>query len=499
MSETALSRGEGASALESRLSWLRRRANVESGAALRVVCAGAFAYAVLFAVAAALHFLAFKTGRFDNGNMVQAIWNTLHGHVLETTLLTGRQANRFGGHVDPFLLLLAPLFWIWSSPLLLPIVQAVAVASGAFPVFWLARKHLASSRSAARFAFAYLLYPATQFNAFTIADGFHSVAMAVPLVLYAVWFLDEDQLVAFSAVALVAASTKEEIPVAIGCLGIWYAVRRGRRLFGLSVFAAGLSISLFNFLWVIPHFSTTGTEPFAGRYRAVGGTPTGIAHKLVTDPMAFVHAVASNHNLFYLCLLFVPFLGLCFFEPLLLLGALPDLAINLLSNRGEQTSLPYQYTAGIVPFIVVASIFGARRFRNRAERLSLWLLAAVAAIAIYSPIVGLTGDIPALRSPLAAAETRAVSLIPEGVPVSASNLLGGHLSERNYISTFPYVKHARWIIFDLNDPSYGTPSQARAAGIYLNFKRSARRYESAKRWQKVFSSHGVVVLRKRSG
>lgn len=476
---------------------MRESVRAESDTALRVVYAGMAAYAALFVFAAVLHFLVFKTGRFDNGDMVQAIWNTLHGHVLETTLLNGGQGNRFAAHVDPFLLLLAPLFWIWSSPLLLLVFQVLAVASGALPVFWLARKHLGSPRAGAQVAFAYLLYPATQFNAFTIADGFHSVAIAVPLVLYAVWFLDEDRLLAFCLVALVAASTKEEIPLAVGCLGLWYAIRRGHRLFGLSVFAVGLSVTLLNFLWVIPHFSPTGTEPFAGRYRAVGGTPTGIAHKLVSDPMAFVHAVASGHKLVYLGLLLIPFLGFWLFEPLLLLGALPDLAINLLSNRGEQTALPYQYSAGIVPFIVVASIFGAGRFKGQAQRVSLWLLAAVAAIAIYSPIVGLSGDVPALGSPEVSAATRAVSLIPKEAPVSASNLLGGYLSKRRYISTFPYVSRARWIIFDLNDQSYGNKQQARAAGIYLDFKRSARRYEKDKAWRVVFSSHGIVVLHKR--
>jgi hypothetical protein len=39
----------------------------------------------------------------------------------------------------------------------------------------------------------------------------------------ALWirFLDEDRLVAFSLVALLACTTKEQIPLAVGCLGIW--------------------------------------------------------------------------------------------------------------------------------------------------------------------------------------------------------------------------------------------------------------------------------------
>jgi uncharacterized membrane protein len=435
--------------------------------------------------AAVVHYAVFQTPHADLGNMVQSIWNTLHGHFLESTTLDGHQRSRLGYHVDPFLLLFAPLLWIWSNPVLLPVVQVLAVASGALPVFWLARKHLNSSRAGAHFALAYLLYPATQFNTFTISSSFHSVAMAVPLVLFAIWFLDEDRLVVFSLVALLACTTKEEIPLAVGCLGIWYAVGKGRRLFGLSVFAVGLGITLFNFLWVIPHYAPNGTNAFAGRYTAVGGTPRGVVHKLFTDPGAFVHAVATGHKALYLVLLFVPFLGLWLLEPLLFLGALPDLAINLLSSKSDQTSIPFHWTAGIIPFVVAASIFGAARFKRHAVSLSLWVLAATAAIAIFSPIQSLPSDVRALGSPLVSAKAHAVGLVPGGVPVSASNQLGARLSERRYSYTFPAVGRSRWIVVDRNDPTYGDAK---------GYKRLVRRYEANRAWRVVFFSHGVAVL-----
>lgn len=460
----------------------------EAAIALRVVYAGVAAYAVLFVFAAVVHYLVFKTARPDLGNMVQPIWNTLHGHFLETTTVNGHQRDRLGIHVDPFLLVFAPLIWIGASPVVLPVVQALAVASGALPVFWLARKHLDSPRAGAHFAFAYLIYPATQFNAFTSTSSFHSVAIAVPLVLYAVWFLDQERLLAFLAVAVVACTTKEEIPLAIGCLGIWYAVRKGRRLFGWSVFAAGLAVTLFNFLWLIPHFAPNGSNAFAGRYTAVGGTPRGIAHKFFTDPGAFLHDVATAHKLVYLVLLLAPFFGLWLLEPLLLLGALPDLAINLLSSKTDQTSIPFHWTAGIIPFVVAASIFGAARFKTHRVRVSLWVLGGAASIAIFSPIYFIGGDVRALGSPIVSAKQEALSLIPRSAPVSASNQLGGHLSERRYIYTFPYVRRSKWIIVDVNDPTYGDVK---------GFKHLVRAYEADKAWRIVFRSHGVAVLHKR--
>jgi uncharacterized membrane protein len=469
-----------------------RRLEAGAGAvAQRLVYGGTAAYAGLFVFAAVLHYVVYRTGRADLGSMTQAIWNTLHGHFLTETSATGDQIGRLGFHVDPLLVLLAPFFWIWSSPLLLPIVQALAVASGALPVYWLARKHLASSRSAANFALAYLLYPATQFNAFTIAAGFHPLSLALPLVLYAVWFLDEDRPIAFSIFALLACTTNEAVPLAVGCLGIWYAVRKGRRRLGLSVFAIGLSITLFEFLWLIPQFSPSGVDPFAGRYRAVGGTPTGVAHKLVTDPMAFVHAVATGHKVTFVALLLVPFLGLWLLEPLLLLGALPVLGINLLSSWGNQTSIGYEDTAAIAPFVIAAAIFGAARVEHRARKISVLVLVAVASIAIYSPIYFLGKDIRALGSSSMPAKAHALSLIPQSAPVSASNLLGGHLSERRYIATFPYVKQARWIVVDTHDPTY------RGGAALLT--RDLQKYESDGAWRTVFSSHHIVVLRRGSG
>jgi hypothetical protein len=71
--------------------------------------------------------------------------------------------------------------------------------------------------------------------------------------------------------------------------------------------------------------------------------------------------------------------------------------------------------------------------------------------------------------------------------VSASNQLGGHLSERRYSYSFPYVRSARWIIVDRNDETYGDVS---------GFRKYIRKYQSNAHWRTVYSSRGIAVLRK---
>ena len=228
----------------------------------RVVYVSAAAYACLFAAAALASYRFYLEPRFDLGNVVQAVWSSSHGHLLQVSDVQGHELSRLAGHVDPFLVLLVPLWWIWSSPTLLLIAQALAVASGALPVYWLARKHLGDGSLSAVFALAYLLYPCTQFNAFTPV-GMHAVSFAIPLILFAVWFLDEGRLVTFALFALLAAATKEEVAAAVAGLGIWYALRRDRRLAGAVIAAVGLTLSALNVLFVIPHYAPRGFTPFA--------------------------------------------------------------------------------------------------------------------------------------------------------------------------------------------------------------------------------------------
>ncbi len=477
---------------------LQERRGRFARAAAAVVRPSAIAYsasglfALLFAAATVVEFRAFQGQRLDLGDMTQAVWATAHGHFLRVSSPNGYESVRLGVHVDPFLALLAPLWWIWPSPLMLLVVQVLAVASGALPVYWLARKRLGDERAAVGFAAAYLIYPATQFNALT-DSGMHAVSFAVPLILFAIWFLDNDRLVPFALTALLAASTKEEIPLAVGCLGIWYAVTHGRRLVGGAIFALGLAGTLVNFLVVIPHFAGHGSTPFKDRYAAVGGTPGGIGHTLLTHPGTLVVAATGSGKPHFLLLLLLPFAGLCLLEPLLLLGAVPDLAIDLLSSRPQQTMLGYQYTAGIVPFVVAAAVLGAARLKLKAApaRLAAYVVVFAAALAVsHTPLTTAFHNLPAAdsSSPLHEAKAHALSLVPAGVPVSATNQFGGYLSNRRFISIFPNIGKAEWTIVDRNDPDNeiaGNP-----AAVLLRLKASPD-------WRVVYASHGVTVLQKR--
>ena len=255
------------------------------------------AYATGFAALSILRHHAFNTGRFDLGNMTQAVWATAHGHPLAVTNLEGEQTSRLGSHVDPILVAFAPLWWIWPSPSMLLAAQAIAIALGALPVFWLARKHLGSERAALGFALAYLLYPAVQW--LTLAE-FHPVALACPLLLYAFWYLDEDRLVPFAAFAGLAALTKEEIPLVIAGMGIWYALSRKRYRIGGAIAGVGTVMTAFSVKVVMPHFNAETSARFYQRYGALGDSPGEILATIFTHPGRLVSTAFDSQGLHYL-------------------------------------------------------------------------------------------------------------------------------------------------------------------------------------------------------
>jgi uncharacterized membrane protein len=405
------------------------------------------AYAGGFGLLAVLEHRAFETGRFDLGNMVQAVWSTARGHPLDVTELDGDQVNRLGAHVDPLLAVFAPLWRLWPSPAMLLVVQAVVIALGALPVFWLARKHLGSQRISALFALAYLLYAPVEWLAL---DEFHPVALACPFLLYALWYLDEARLPAAIPFLVLAALTKEEVPLVVAGLGIWFAIARGRRVAGGTIALAGTALTAFYLTIVMPHYRHGGSPAFYDRYDAVGGSPGGIVETAFTDPGVLLGAVTEGRDLTYLLQLALPLAGVFLAAPLLLIPALPELAANLLSETETQTSIEFHYTAPIAPLLVAGAILGAARFPRLAP---LILVASLVGAVALGPLWAgeLVPDRMSAHDHVAA---RALELIPPDAAVSSTNGLGAHLSARRRVFSFPVIDDATWVAVDLRRASY---------------------------------------------
>jgi uncharacterized membrane protein len=327
----------------------------------------------LFLVARERH-AEFRYARFDLGNMVQAVWSTAHGRLFESTEITGEQVSRLGDHVDPVLIAFAPLWIAFPSPLTLEAVQIAAVASGAFPVYWLGRRHLGSERAGALVALAYLAYP---WLAWTAVDAFHPVTLAIPLFLYCAWLLDTDRLAPFAFCAVLLLTTGELVGIFLAGLALWYGLDRGRWRIAAPVALLGVTWTCVALFVVVPHYSGH-QSPFYGAYESVGGSPRGIVETAVTDPGALLSAATESRDAVYVVLLAVPLAGLFLLAPLVATLALPQVALNVMADVPGTTDPHEHYSYAVVPFLFLALIVGLGRRSPRAAELGASVAATVA-------------------------------------------------------------------------------------------------------------------------
>ncbi len=456
-------------------------------------------FVVLASTAAVGRHRDYRTYRNDMGNMLQVVNNTAHGRILEMTGNDGRQINRLAAHVDPILALFALPWLVWPDPAMLLILQAVLVALAAWAVYRLGLRALGDPAAAALCAAAALLYPPLQF---AVLDEFHPVTLAIPFLLFAFAFLEEDRRWLAIPFLVLAALCKEEIPLVIALMGLYFAMRK-RKLWPLLITVIAGAYFLVAAGIVIPYFNSGASSQLLDRYADGEETMRSLATGLLTHPWRILTTLLAPSGLTYLVKLLWPFGFTSLLSPLTCLISLPELLINLLSSKPQQQSIAYHYVAGEAPFVIAAMVLGLQRIgrwlarvsakgrRTGPHRLHRMLAAVVVAVALLATLtVGpLSGARPGWGKALAPEHqtviAEAMATVPDDASVSADQALGAHLSERERFTTFPLIGGADYVVLD-SQGRFG-PRRARA----LKKLRMNADYEL------VFEREGVLVFKKK--
>ncbi|MGC8782170.1 MAG: DUF2079 domain-containing protein, partial [Anaerolineae bacterium] len=77
---------------------------------------------------------AHRTHKADLGQIDLAIWNTAHGRFVQE-IKDDRVSTRLTDHVEPIFLPVSLVFWLWDDVRALLILQAAALAAGAWPMY----------------------------------------------------------------------------------------------------------------------------------------------------------------------------------------------------------------------------------------------------------------------------------------------------------------------------------------------------------------------------
>jgi uncharacterized membrane protein len=457
------------------------RVSVEGSRAPYVVLALATVmFAAVFSWLSVARHAAFQSHAFDLGNMDQAVWSTLHGHFLRFTDMDIGHAvltSRLAIHVEPLLVVFAPLYLIHSGPETLLVAQSLIVATGAIPAYLMARAALCRVWLSLSFPLAYLLHPSLQ-N--VLLDDFHAVALSAAFLLWAMYFYYRSRMVPFAIFAVLSMATKEEVGLVVACLGVWALVGR-RPLTGMLCLIGGIGWFLVSLAVIIPHFNPSGHSPYLARYAYLGHGLTGIARGAVRHPGLVLRTLLSEPRLQYPLDLIHP-LGFTSLLALPVLAlALPVLLINMLSGDATMYSGFYQYSAETVPIVIVAAILGIawieRRRVGSHTRAAPWLTPTLCGLVVLASLVdsrvyGFTPLADGYLVPTTGAhqtlEEHTLSLIPPRAVVAAADEIEPHLADRRWIYVLPTTHprngpRAGYLVLDASVPSLPiTPRQLHA-------------------------------------
>lgn len=453
-------------------------------------------YALYFSLASILRYNNFFAGRFDLGNMDQTVWNTVHGRIFQLTNPDSTNiVSRLGTHADFMLVLLAPLYYIWQDPRMLLLIQSIALGAGGIFVYLIAQNIIKNKILSFLLGISYLIYPGLNYA--NLYD-FHAVTLAAPLFLVS-WYLICKKHYTWSIVfLLLSGTTKEEVWVISGLIGLYIAFFKKQYFLGIftALVSFGLFVSLF--WYFIPQ--ARGAQHFAlSYYSDFGASPTSILANIFLSPIKTLHTIFSNGQLKYLLQLFAPVSFLPLIVPFALIFALPDLGISLLSKNAQLHTIYFHYSAILVPFIFISTIYAVSYLLKKLPYPTIFfaLLIIVPAIYtayLYGPLPGakyMDHDMFTNQLSYASDIDNFLLSIPRRYSVAATNNVGSHLSHRQLIYTIPTgIDSADIIVMLLND-QYAQPSLASQIQMSQDLKHDPR-------YVTLFEEGDFVVFKKKN-
>jgi uncharacterized membrane protein len=300
----------------------------------------------------------FEYRTFDLAYYVQALWQLIHWRFQVSV----EGVPLLGNHVEPIILLIAPLFLVFRHPLVFVVVQNAALASMGPVAFSIGQRLGLDRKTALLLAGAMLITPASGYIAL---HEFHPEAFTAPFLLLLLRARLRGSLRAHWGWLIAILACKENMALLVAAYCAAHVVLERKRpmaeLHAWYLWPMALSILWF-FLctqWITPALNP-GSIDYLALYDRLGDSAGDILVKAITQPQrifkAIFHAL-SHGNLLWALLL--PFLALPCLKPRWLLIATPILLQHLLSWRSSEWTIYFHYAAPLLPLFWMGLAEGA--------------------------------------------------------------------------------------------------------------------------------------------
>lgn len=391
--------------------------------------------AIFSGVSLARHF-ALSSGSQDLGIFDQAIWNTTQGKILFSSLKGNM--SLLGDHFEPILLLIVPFYLLWSSPLVILILQAALLGSAVIPLFLILRFVLKERTLIMSFIAAFALSRPLRGIAFS---DFHPECFIVPLLFWAYYFIARKKYALFWLCIFLTLLCKEDAVIYAIAFGLFVLVKEKRYRLGLSLCAIGVAAWFLETRALIPLFHPKGIYPYMDRL-PFGPSYGDNLNVILTEPLRIPSLFFTKEKIEYCLKMFGPLGFISLLSPVhyLLIGM--PLLRNLLPQGvvfSGYYNITSHYTAGLIPFIFISAIHGTGIVLRKAKMKHAVLYVSLFILFFSLMFFGKTDGykfrrfLSSIRKERTLKKIAYLKILPSDASVAANFNLVPHLAHRRFV------------------------------------------------------------------
>ncbi|HBL40862.1 MAG TPA: hypothetical protein DDY98_04535 [Ruminococcaceae bacterium] len=358
--------------------------------------------------------------------------------------------SHFAVHISPIYYVLLPFYALFPSPYTLQIGQAVVLASGVLPVYFLAKHKNLSPKLTAVLMVAYALNPVIFCGT---SYDLHENCFLVPLLLWMFCFFEKKKYIPMFVFALLTCMVKEDATLFVLFFGLFL-------IFSRKEYRCGITLSVFSLAWfgaallLLSKYGDGVMSNHFENYMYEDNGLVGMIRVILMDPGYAVGQIMTQDKFLFLLKMLLPlgFLPICSRRVSQLLLLFPFILENLMTSYVYQYSIDFQYCFGAAACMIYLAVLNASELKARTARY-LCLLAADSSLFLFTvnawPKLNSTATKYFNYQAEFEALDEALSHVPDGASVKASTFLVPHLYARDEIYDIKSDNETDYVVFDM--------------------------------------------------
>ncbi len=398
---------------------------------------------LLFWACSAIRHKLLQSNAYDLGLFDQWIWLVSQGLPPYSSM---EEVHILADHGAVILYLAAIPYRIISTIQWLFFSQAACLAFTSIPLWFVSRQAGLNPKQCWVACLIWWLQPVV-FN--TNLFDFHPEVLVMPALAGCYWASRADKPLLWFFLLLLLLSSRDGLILVVAGIGIEQFFRK-RFIWGAAALALACGWLAFLNKYLYPSLtgSTTGPKAVSGLFSYLGNNLNEVLINIITKPELIINNVDWHGALIYLILLcigIIPFVRRASLT--VLLGSLPLVFINILSQEASQRTLIHHYSLPIAIIAVIAAIDGISSNKNK--RIGLIPIIWITLVwTIFAKPWFFTGPYLSRINIIKDFE-QAITEIEPTDKISTTSYLAPHLSQRTRIS-FPEAELNKSSLLDLD-------------------------------------------------